>query len=123
MSYSKFLGILLVGLALGSCKRDREFNHYGWTKGADAGFPPAARSQMLTDLLIKHKLAGMHYASVLNLLGEPDQTDSTGLSYKIEIDYGIDIDPVYSKDLLLYMNEDSIITGYKIEEQDLSPDR
>ena len=58
----------------------------------------------------------MQYAEVLNLLGEPDEIDSMHISYKIELECGNDIDPIYNKDLLLYMDGGSLITAYKIEE-------
>jgi hypothetical protein len=36
--------------------------------------------------------------------------------YPIITDYGSDIDPIYTKSLVLYLNKDSIITHYKVEE-------
>lgn len=42
--------------------------------------------------------------------------NSNSLTYNIVLNYGDDIDPVYSKNLDIFFSKDSIITSYKITE-------
>jgi hypothetical protein len=69
----------------------------GAAKG-DANFPPRDREKMLRDLFSNYKLVGIKYSDLTKLLGTPDNGDSVSVSYEIELDYGFDIDPIYSKD-------------------------
>jgi hypothetical protein len=74
------------------------------------------RPKMLTDLTTNYKLKGLKYSELIELLGIPDSKDSSSLSYKIIVDYGHDIDPVYTKDLDFTFSKDSIITAVKVNE-------
>lgn len=71
---------------------------------------------MLGDLTVNHKLVGLSYSQLVRYLGEPDTSTDSSLVYRIAIDYGSDIDPVYSKDLEFSYSKDSIITSFKILE-------
>jgi hypothetical protein len=95
---------------------DRKFDKSRWNEKSDANFPSKARQEMLNDLLSNHILVGLKYANVVTLLGSPDGVDSGRVFYKIEIDYGGDIDPAYTKDLYLFTTKDSIIRSYEIKE-------
>lgn len=95
---------------------EKKFEKRGWAAKTDPNFPPAERGEMLNDLLANHKLVGLKYADVIVLLGVPDDVDSSLVSYQVEIDYGSDIDPIYTKDLYLYTTKDSIISSYEIKE-------
>ena len=68
------------------------------------------RQKMLTDLTTNYKLTGLKYSQLIDLLGIPDSKDSSSLSYKIIVDYGNDIDPVYAKNLDFTFSKDSVIT-------------
>jgi hypothetical protein len=49
----------------------------------------------------------------------PQRWDTVNIDspyYVINTDYGNDIDPVYRKTLTIYLNKDSIVTGFKIKE-------
>ena len=58
----------------------------------------------------------MKYSDLIKLVGTPNGSDSSSITYLIEIDYGFDIDPIYSKDLYFFISKDSVVTSYKIEE-------
>jgi hypothetical protein len=111
--------ILLIGISFFlSCNGDRamKFDKNKWNEQADPLFPSVYRPKMLTDLTTNYKLKGLKYSELIELLGIPDSKDSSSLSYKIIVDYGHDIDPVYTKDLDFTFSKDSIITAVKVNE-------
>lgn len=59
---------------------------------------------------------GLEIPDLTKLLGNPDNGDSVSVTYQIELDYGFDIDPVYSKKLYFFFAKDSLVTSYEIEE-------
>ena len=71
---------------------------------------------MFMDLITNYKLVGIKYSQLIGLLGIPDSKDSNSLSYKIVVDYGHDIDPVYTKNLDFTYSNDSIITSFNVNE-------
>lgn len=101
-----------------SCNNNEQikFDKNKWDQQTDPLFPSSYRPKMLTDLTTSHKLVGLKYSQLMELLGTPDFTDSSSLSYKIEVDYKHDIDPVYTKDLDFTFSKDSIITSFKVNE-------
>lgn len=106
--------VLLLGLPF-SCRQQVKFDKSKWMEG-DAGIYPY-RESMLNDLLA-HKIKGMHYKELIKLAGEPNGVDNHigSRCYDIVVDYGSDVDPVYTKTLTVYLNKDSVITGYKVRE-------
>ena len=112
---------LVVTILLYSC--EKKFEKVGWSDFTDPGFPPADRQSMLNDLLLSHTLTGMRYSDIIALLGRPDHEDSTHLTYKIEVDYGFDIDPVYTRDLIMMMDNDSVVTSIEVREWRSGQDR
>lgn len=92
-----------------------KFDKEKWRDG-DAGIYPY-RDAMLNDLL-SHPVKGMTYKELTELVGEPNRSDANVDSpyYDIITDYGSDIDPVYCKTLTIYLNKDSVITGYRVDE-------
>lgn len=101
-----------------SCNNNEriKFDKNKWNQQTDPLFPPSYRPMMLTDLTTSHKLVGLKYSQLIELLGTPDFKDSSSLSYKIEVDYKHDIDPVYTKDLDFTFSKDSTITSFKVNE-------
>jgi hypothetical protein len=111
--------ILLIGIPFFlSCNGDSpmKFDKTKWREKIDPAFPSPYRKRMLKDLLTNQKLVGLKYTQLTDLLGEPNFNDSSSLSYKIIVDYGYDIDPVYTKDLDFTFSKDSIITAIKVNE-------
>lgn len=115
-----YIAILFIGLSfLLACNnenRQMKFDKNKWNEQADPLFPSSYRSKMITDLVTNYKLKGLKYFELTELLGVPDFKDSSSLSYKIEVDYKHDIDPVYTKDLDFTFSKDSIITSFKVNE-------
>ena len=110
--------LLTLSLVLFSCKSDIKFEKSGWSQKDDPdGY--LKRESMLNDLLENHKLKGMQYKNLIDLLGLPenysDQEENI-LTYNIVTDYGYDIDPVYIKNLEIKLAKDSIVEGYKVVE-------
>ena len=111
---NRLLFIALIGLF--SCKDfgQTKFDKGRWITKDDMEFP--YRNKMLKDLTTNYKLVGLKYNEIINLLGEPNYSDSSSFAYQVIEDYGTDIDPVYTKDLDFEFNKDSIITTFKIAE-------
>lgn len=122
MKYRKFSFIILQFVALHfflfSCNNNKQikFDKNKWSEQTDPLFPSSYRPKMLTDLTTSYKLVGFKYSQLIELLGTPDSKDSSSLSYKIVVNYGNDIDPIYTKDLDFTFSKDSTITSFKIDE-------
>lgn len=111
----RFMMLIFLCAALHGCTGQMKFDKDKWREG-DAGVYPY-RDAMLKDLL-NYPLQGMTYKELTDLAGEPNRWESNIDSpyYDIITRYGLDIDPVYSKTLTIYLNRDSVITGYRIVE-------
>lgn len=114
-------GIIIVFLIIFFCScnsgdNELKFDKVKWNQQDDPAFTPPYRKKMIKDLTTNHKLQGISYKELVGLLGIPDFKDSNSLFYKIIEDYGRDIDPIYTKDLIFTFSKDSIITSYKIAE-------
>ncbi|MES2379512.1 MAG: hypothetical protein V4538_00620 [Bacteroidota bacterium] len=104
--------ILLV-----SCEKSK-FDKIGWNEKGDLGSYPKRKS-MLNDLIENHKLKGIKYKELIELLGLPENysdEEYNTMTYNIEIDYGFDIDPTYSKHLKIELAIDSVVKSYEIVE-------
>lgn len=105
-------------LIITSCNphsQELKFNRAQWDDGDIEIYP--YRDAMLNDLLTTYQLKGMSYKQLTKLLGEPQRWENLNIDspyYNIITDYGDDIDPVYTKTLIIYLNKDSIITNYKV---------
>ena len=106
--------ILLIAVLVWGCNQSMEFDSAKWKMKEDIEYP--YRDKMLGDLTKNHKLVGIHYGKIIELLGIPQYEDSSRISYQILHDYGSDSDPVYTKYLNLALSKDSIITSFKIDE-------
>jgi len=103
---------VLIAICLISCQS--KFNKQDWNEKAGWDYP--FRDHMLSDLAQHHQLTGLSYQQLKDSLGNPDIVDTSGVYYQIIIDYGTDIDPVHTKDLMLKLNRDSIVTSFQIKE-------
>lgn len=89
-----------------------KFNKATWDEG-DIGFGYPNRKYMLNDLIEHHQIKGLTYKQLVESIGEPCiDSGSYEAYYNIELDYGWDIDPVYSKDMVIQLNRDSVVTGF-----------
>lgn len=109
---------VVIGILFSCCVQEHnaKFESERWQDYEDAVFPPKARAAMLNDLVSNQKLVGSDYNDIIELLGIPDDKDSTSLAYKVSVRYGFEIDPIYIKELVLHFGTDSTINRYTIEE-------
>ena len=110
--------ILMVILILVSCNSDKKFDKIQWLECSDLGQYPK-RNRLVNDLLENHKIKGLSYKQVIDLIGEPEKNitgENNEIHYQILIEYGSDIDPIYTKTLILKLDKDSSITSFKVNE-------
>lgn len=111
-----FCKFVILACFISACNRQEKFDKNKWNEQADPVFPPACRNYMIKDLTTTHKLVGLKYDQIIKLLGEANFKDSNSVAYDIEEDYGVGIDPVYTKVLDFYFSKDSVITSFKVQE-------
>lgn len=106
----------LFALALAGCNRTEPFDRKAWKDGD--GLDYHRRYKMLDDLLKNHKLKGLTYKEAVNLLYYPQRRglDKRYFSYEITVKFN-GSDTTYVKSLVLYLNPDSVVTGYGIYEK------
>ena len=108
------LGLILLLFACNNIK----FEKTGWVFQVDVGMYPN-RDKMLKNLIENNKLKGLTYRELIEKIG-PDENFKSGydtcIFYSIVTDYGWDIDPVYTKDLVFKLNQDSVVVDYEIKE-------
>lgn len=108
----QFLSSMLI-LFLFSCNNNK-FDKIKWSTKNDMSYP--FRNSMLKDLTTHHKLVGLKYDQLVNLLGRPNFKDDTSFAYIVVEDYGSDIDPVYTKILDFTLSKDSVVKSFKVDE-------
>lgn len=111
----KSIYICILLTILTSCKNELAFDSEKWNEQTDVGIYPN-RELMLRDIIENKKLIGFTYKAIFDSLGQPENYSNRRMNeiwYSVTVNYGIDIDPVYSKDLLLTFGKDS--TVYKVE--------
>ena len=110
------LHIIVVVIFFACCTQDINFEKTKWAEKTDPIYPSTYRSKMLKDLTANHKLIGLSYPELVKQLGDPDLKEANTVVYRIAVDYGSDIDPIYTKNLQFSYSKDSIITSFKILE-------
>jgi hypothetical protein len=110
--------IVLIAFSLTGCSK-KKFDRREWNDGDGLSWPN--RSGMLDDLLANHKLKGLKYKEVINLLRYPQWNSYTDRRFEYEINRKMDrLDTVYAKSLVLYLSKDSVVTDVKVVEKDNS---
>ena len=103
---------------LTSCDSELKFDSKKWKEYGDLDTYPY-RELMIRDIVDSKKLVGQKYQTVIDSLGQPETWTierENELWYSVVIDYGSDIDPVYTKHLTLTMAADSTIDKVEIRE-------
>lgn len=101
-----------------SCQQSMSFDKTKWNQRNSIGSYDY-RDQMLEDLIAKHKLKGKSINDLRDIFGEIivfKCDDQNCIHFNIVTEYGNFIDPVYTKDLIIFLNKDSIVSEYKIRE-------
>lgn len=108
----KLLFVLCVILMFStSCKNS--FNAAKWNEGGVDWQMSNTREKMVDDLIESDTLIGLDTNQVLTLLGKPEFTDDSTLSFLVREKYSFDIDPDYVK----YLNvsiENGLVTHCSI---------
>ena len=116
-SARSFILFILITGSLFSCKRTEKFTRESWDEGDGITF--IKRDLILDDLLKTHQLKGLKYKQVTSLLHDPQRHSFTSRSFSYEVTRKMDgIDTLYTKDLVFYLNSDSVVTDTKVVERD-----
>jgi hypothetical protein len=107
--------LILVSTIWTSCNNQINFDSRKWKIEEDLRTYPF-RETMTEDIIQNKKFIGLNLGQVRDSLGQPNALENGQLFYSITTDYGTDIDPIYTKDLVLTFDNDSLITNVKIEE-------
>ncbi|HLP35646.1 hypothetical protein [Lacibacter sp.] len=114
---TKYFISALFAVTLYSCQTQKKFDKEKWAEVADLMTFPNRKS-MVDDLSKNIPLKGKSYQDIVSLLGQPQHSlDSTmNIGYKIDEDYGSDIDPIYTQTLLLHFDQDSTVKSFEVKE-------
>ena len=72
------------------------------------------RRSMIEDVMINHNFNGKNIEDLRSFFGYANfhtMNDTIVVQYDIYTDFGWNIDPVYTEDLLYYLNRDSVVIG------------
>ena len=106
---------LSLTLTLFSCQSQQRFDKEKWAEIADLMTFPN-RKHMIDDLVKNYQLKGKKYSEIVELLDKPQsKLDSTmEIYYDIDVDYGFDIDPIYSKTLSITFDKDTLVKTFEV---------
>ncbi|TDH26900.1 hypothetical protein EXU57_08830 [Segetibacter sp. 3557_3] len=96
----------------------KKFEKSAWNEKGDLGIYPN-RDKMLKDIMNNHRLRGLTYTQLVELLGEPEDYSDVNpntVYYNVVTEYGRDIDPVYLKNLEIGLSSDSVVIDVNIKE-------
>jgi hypothetical protein len=71
---------------------------------------------MVDDIIESKRFIGLNSIQIVDSLGQPNATENGQLFYSITTEYGTDIDPIYTKDLVVTFDKDSVVTEMTIRE-------
>lgn len=114
-NFKRFLFVIFISMIMISC--NTRFDKTEWLSNDGIEDYPN-RNKMINDLLANYKLKGLTYKQLIDLIGKPSniRNDSNWVFYPVKIDYGHDIDPIYTKYLTFQLSKDSVVINFKIEE-------
>lgn len=117
MNIKSVLILFILMSTLCSCRSRQKFNKAEWGEMADLMMFPN-RKYMIDDLVDNYQLKGLTYQEIVELLGPPQSKLDSNLEtyYDIDIDYGWDIDPVYTKMLDIKFDQDTIVKEFEVKE-------
>ena len=102
-----FLGNYLLTKNRRQDVSQEKFDKIKWRTKDGRDYP--YRNGMLNDLVYNQKLKGLKKEEVLNLLGQPNRTDSNYLFYTIYQEFLGDIPvPVHTKTLVIKLAQDTV---------------
>jgi hypothetical protein len=115
---SIIIGLNLL-MFLSSCEQERKFDKKTWCSYSDLDLHEE-RNKMIDDLLENYDLKGMTTKDVQEFFGYIENIDTLNkpfnIQYNVFTDYGWDIDPVHTKTLMIYLNDDFKVKSVKLSE-------
>ncbi len=115
-----FILLLTYLILISSCQKEKNirFDSEKWKTAKSVDIHPY-REQMIKDISENELFLGFNYLRLVDSLGIPENVqprDTNELYYLIYDDYGWDIDPIYTKYLVLILDKDSIVIDTKVKE-------
>ena len=109
--------LLVFLMTFTACHQKQKFDKTKWQEVGDLMTFPN-RNAMVDDVAQNYNLKGKTLNDITGLLGQPQYPlDSTmEIGYKIDEDYGTDIDPIYTKTLLIQFDKDTTVKNVEIKE-------
>lgn len=105
--------LILLLLACLSCKNksggqsQEKFDKIKWAIKEDKKYP--YRDKMLNDLVYKQKLKGVRKEEVIDMLGQPNRTDTNYFFYIVDESFFGDLPvPIHSKSLVIKFLNDTV---------------
>ena len=95
---------------------DMEFDKEKWNEKGDIYYK--FRRQMINDLVKNHLNSKMSKREIIDILGQSnfrDTTTNSELTFEIYEDYGWDIDPVETQNLIITLDSDSTLDKVYLE--------
>lgn len=104
-----------MGLLCSLVSCQERFNSTKWKVEEDLRTFPH-REAMIEDIVASRAFLGLRYNQIIDSLGPPSGVIENKMYYSIKVDYSTDIDPVYTKDLVVVFNTDSLVIDLNTEE-------
>ncbi len=112
---TKFYFLTIV---ISSCKQNQAFDRLKWCEMSSV--EDNTRNSMLNDVLCNHLIKGKNINDVKYLIcgeGTIEQQSENKTTFVINIVTKYSgLEPIFTKDLYVYLNKDSIITNIKVYE-------
>jgi hypothetical protein len=105
-------------LIISGCSKNEKFEKNKWNQKNDLGYYDY-RESMLEDVVKNYQLKGKSIQQLRNMFGELDifyEKMGCQIQFNIITEFGANIDPIYSKDLIFKLNADSIIVDVHVTE-------
>ncbi len=114
---NQIIPLIFIVATIISCHSKQKFDKIKWKEVGDLMTFPN-RDAMVDDLSKNYDFKGKTFNDITNLLGQPQYplNNIMEIGYKIEEDYGNDIDPVFTKTLLIQFDKDTIFKTFEIKE-------
>ncbi len=113
----KKLFAILCLCFLGSCGTDQlDFEKSKWNDSVDGFYK--YRESMAKDLMENHLKKGMTYLELTDLIGQPENfanLKENTIGYTLMEDYGLDIDPIETKTLMIQLTADSLVQNFRVK--------
>lgn len=126
MEFKRIVFLLLSVLAIQACQKKVEcvtklkFDKRLWLSNQQKDCY-RDREKMLYDLLDNHKIKGLKYSEIEKLLGNVEiesTSHSKYVKYSITSEKDLTIDQRYSKELIIFLDRDSIAQSFMVANHD-----